>query len=313
MTAAINPYYGGLANHVVNNPTLFGYRMGASFTPDPANDFWWNVVDANGTITVCGEPPGWEGVTWVTPMDTAGGVDGGFAGPASIAPKQLDCNAVIIGGSPQLLRQKLAALRSLLGPRKQFIWEQYDWATGERWGLVCLPTGSFAPTPPSGSQWGGEVCSLAFSVVAASPFKLLSGGPPESLSLQLPVDTVSGRTYAKTYNFNYGATTSPGGQGIAVNQGDSDSWPVFIITGPVQVPQISNDTTSETFYLNANIASGVTVTIDGQTGVVNPANYRLIGDPWNLVPGQNNVRWRETAGSFDPAATLTIQWRSTKE
>lgn len=309
----VNQFYGALAKHVVDNPNLFGYRMGASFTPDPVNDVWWNVVDATGTITVCGEPPGWEGVTWITPMDTAGGVDGGFAGPASIAPKQLDLNAVIIGASPQLLRQKLAALRMLLGPRKQFIWEQYDWATGQRWALICQATGTFSPVPPQGSQWGGEVCSLAFSVIAAQPYKLLSGGVPEQLSLQLPVDVVSGRTYAKTYNFNYGATTSPGGQGIAVNQGDIAAWPVFTITGPVQLPAISNDTTSQTFLVNATIPSGVTITIDGQTGVVTPSNYRLLGDPWNLAPGQNNIRWRETAGSFDPAASLVIQWRSTKE
>lgn len=313
MTAAVNQYYGPMPDYVVDNPNLFGYRMGASYSPDTVNDIWWNVVDSQGTIMVCGEPPGWEGVTWNTPVDTVGGVDGGYAGPSSLAPRQLDLNAMIIGGTPQLLRQKLAALRSLLGPRKQVIWEQYDWATAQRWALVCVPTGSFAPTPPYGSQWGGEACSLAFSLMAASVYKVLSGASPESLSLQLPVDVVSGRTYPKTYPFNYGATTSPGGQGIALNQGDANSYPVFTIVGPVQIPQITNDTTGSTFYVNATIPSGQTVVIDGQTGIVSPSNFRLIGDPWPLVPGQNNVRWRETAGSFDPAASLTIQWRSTKE
>lgn len=313
MTSVINPYYGALAPDVVANPNLFGYRMGASYLPDPVNDIWWNVVDTNGSIMVCGEPPGWEAVTFTTPVDTVGGVDGGYTGPSSLAPRQLDLNAMIVGGSPQLLRRKLAAIRSMLGPRKQLVWEQYDWATGQRWGLVCVPTGTFAPSPPYGSQWGGEACALAFSLLAGNPYKALSGGPPEQVSLQLPVDVVSGRTYAKTYPFNYGATTSPGGQGIATNQGDANAYPVFTIVGPVQVPQISDDTTGSVFYVNATIPAATVVTIDGQTGIVSPSNYRLIGDPWPLVPGQNNIRWRESGGGFNAAASLTLQWRSAKE
>lgn len=310
MTAALNPYVIPPAA-LLADPTRFGYRIGTSFSPS-ASDFWWNAQDAVGNYCLAGEPPGWEAVTYITPIDTAGGVDGGLVGPASLAPRQLDVSGVIVGSSPQQLRIKLAALRSLLAPRTSVVWEQYDWATSQRWAVVCVPTGVLQPTPPIGHQYGGEACSVAFSLLAGWPYKQLSGASPESITMAMPSDMVSGRTYAKHYNFNYGATTSPGGQSTAINQGDAYAYPVFSVAGPVNTPYISNDTLGQTFYLNAAVPFGVTVTIDSRTGVVTPGNYRLIGSPWKLAPGANNVRWRETSGGYDPRASLTIQWRSTR-
>lgn len=304
---AVNPFFQLPATDVTQQ-----YRMGASFIPQP-EDIYWNVTDPDGTVLVCSEPPAWEGLTYVTPIDTVGGRDGGLTGPPSIAPRQLDMSAMIIGATPQLLRQKLAAIRRMLGPRKTVIWEQYDWGTGLTLAMETVATGSFAPDPPYGYQLGGEACTLAFSLLAGTPWKYVSGGAPESLFLNMPADTVSGYTFNYTFPYNFGATVNPGGSGIANNQGDIPAYPVFIITGPINTPMISNDTTGQSFYVNANVPSGVTIVIDSATGVVTPSQYRLLGDPWTLQPGANAVRWRQVTGSFNPAASLTLQWRSTLE
>lgn len=58
------------------------------------------------------------------------------------------------------------------------------------------------------------------------------------------------------------------------------SYPTIIITGPINVPSITNNTTSETIELNYNVAPGEVVTINleyGQKTVTNQLGTNLIG------------------------------------
>jgi len=298
--------------HLPAVPEEGQYRLGDDFVTD-ASDVWLNTTWPDGTQIVVAEPEGWEGLEFITPIDTSGGRDGGLDGPQSIAPRMLPVQGAIVAPDPATLRRAIAAVRRKLGPRKRVVWEQYDFGQERRLAMICRAQGDFRATPVYGTAMGGVATQIRFSLVAANPPYKLSSGPPEFVDIGLPVDSVSGRTYSKTYSYTYGASTNPGGIGQAENTGDVDAWPLFEITGPVNSPIIDNETTGRSFLVVGNIAAGDVVTIDSRTGRVTPANYRLVGRPWVLVPGVNNLRWRASSGSFDPSANLRVIWRSTSE
>jgi tail protein len=288
------------------------YRLGDDFDTLPT-DFWWNTTHDDGTMVACAEPDGWEGVQFVTPIDTAGGRDGGLDGPQSIGPRVLPIQGAMVAADAATLRQKIRTLRAKLGPRKRVVWDQYDFGEGVRMGLVCRAQGDFRATPIMGTEMGGVATEVQFTLVAANPPWKYGTGAAEFIDIGLPVTTVSGRTYNKAYPYNYGDVTNPGGAGTATNHGDIESWPTFEITGPVDNPVITNETTDKAFLVSGIIPAGMTVTIDSRTGNVTPASYRLVGRPWSLVPGPNFIRWRASSGSFDPNANLRVLWRSTWE
>jgi hypothetical protein len=288
------------------------YRLGDDFTTDPS-DVWLNTQWDDGMLIVAAEPEGWEGLEFVTPIDTAGSRDGGLDGPQSIAPRQLPIQGAMVAPDAATLRRGIAAIRRKLGPRKRVVWEQHDFGQGRRLAMICRAQGDFRATPEYGTAMGGVASRFQFTLVAANPPYKLSSGAPEFVNIGLPVDLVSGRTYSKTYSYTYGASTNPGGIGQAENTGDVDAWPLFEVTGPVNSPIIENTTTGRSFLVSGVIPAGVTVTIDSRTGRVTPASYRLVGRPWVLAPGVNNLRWRASSGSFDPSANLRVIWRSTSE
>lgn len=288
------------------------YRLGDGFS-ELSDDFWWNAEHDDGTLTACDEPEGWEGVEFITPIDTAGGRDGGLDGPQSIGPRVLPIQGMLVAPDAGTLRTKIRVLRAKLGPRKRVVWDQYDFGARRRMGMVCRSQGDFRATPVPGNQLGGVATLVKFTLVAANPPWKMSTGAAEFVDIGLPSGAVTGRTYNKTYNYTYGAVTNPGGSALAVNAGDVDAWPTFTITGPVDSPIITNETTGDVFMVVGTIAAASVVTIDARTGVVSPASTRLVDRPWKLVPGGNTVRWRANSGSFDPNANLRVSWRSTWE
>lgn len=288
------------------------YRMGPLFTPS-ASDFIYNTRHADGTYTICKDPDGWHGLEFNTPIDLAGGRAGGLIGPQSIGVRTIDVAALIVAPTPQLLWQKIAAVRSILAAKQPVIWEQYDFGVSLTLALIMRPTGKLVPSPAFSHQAGGLAATITYSLVAATPWKYLSGsGENASVGLVNPA-LVTGRTYDKTYSYTYGASGNPGGVMQVTNQGDSPAYPVFTITGPVNFPTVVNVTTGQQFQVNAAIAAGSTVVIDANTGSVSPANIRLIGRPFVLAPGVNTIRWTDSLAAFDPAASLRLDWRSTFE
>lgn len=294
------------------------YRMGPLFTESAGIDFWWNTQLADGSYTVCGEPVGWESVSYILPLDQVGGRDGAHTGPQSVGPKELECSALVVAPNAQVLRSLLARIRRLFGPqgvsgvRQPIIWEQHDWATGLRLALVTRPSGLFSPVVVPGHVRGGNAVKIDFTLIAANPPLKYQSGAAQFAETGLPDPSLlSGRTYDKTYNWTYGAGVNPGGELIATNNGDSLAWPVFTVTGPANSPIITNATTGRTFQILYNIAAGEQVVVNSTTGQVTPASVRLSGRPFPLVDGPNIIRWRVPIGSYDPNARLRLEWRST--
>lgn len=290
-------------------PSSGQYRMGPLFTAS-ASDYIYNTRRADGTYTICKDPDV-HGLDFITPIDQAGGRDGGLIGPQSIGPRTVPVDAMLMAPTPQLLWQNIAAIRSILATKQPVIWEWYDFGYGLTLALITRPTGKFQVTTVFSHQAGGLAATVSYSLVAASPWKYLSGsGESASVGLVNPA-LITGRTYDKTYSYTYGSATNPGGVMVVTNQGDSPAYPVFTITGPVNFPTVTDVTTGQAFQVNAVVAAGSTVVIDSNTGSVSPGNIRLIGRPFALAPGANTIRWTDSAAAYDPAASLRLDWRST--
>jgi hypothetical protein len=297
--------------HLPYVPPEGRYRLGSDFTDNDA-DFWFNTTHEDGTHIAASEPEGWEGLDYITPIDTVGGRNGGLDGPQSIGPRVLPVQFSMVAADGATLRRRIRALRDVLR-HGRVVWDQYDFGEGVRMGLICRPVGPLRATPEYGTDYGGVAVEALFTLTAANPPWKFATGLPEFIDIGLPVDVVSGRTYSKTYSYNYGSVLNPGGIGQAVNRGDRPAFPVFEITGPVNSPIITNESTGRAFVVLGTIGPGETVRIDSRNGNVTPANYSLGGRPWQLVPGANNVRWRASSGSFNPSANLRVIWRSTWE
>lgn len=308
MTASLGSIYA----HLPDVPAEGQYRMGSTLG-GASDDLWFNTTLDDGTRIAAGEPTGWEGLEFITPIDQVGGRDGGLVGPSSVGPRVLPVQGLMVAPDAPSLRRQIRSLRSRLGPRKTVVWDQYDFGVGVRMGLVCRPQGDFVATPVKGHQRGGVAVAFSFTLVAANPPWKFGTGAALQSCMGLPASTVSGRTYSKTYPWNYGASTNPGGEMTVINDGDIDAYPVFTITGAVDSPVITNETTGGGFVLTSTLLSGQTVQIDGRTGVITPSQYRIAGRPFPLVPGANTIRWRATSGMFTPDATLCLTWRPTWE
>lgn len=283
--------------------------MGPLFTPS-AQDFVFNAWHSDGTRALCKDPDV-NGLDFITPIDQAGGRDGGLIGPQSIGPRTIPVDALVVAPTPQILWQKLAAVRAILAAKQPVIWEYYEFGFGLTVALITRPTGKFQVTTVFSHKPGGLAATISYSLVAATPWKYLSGtGETASVGLVNPA-LITGRTYDKTYSYNYGSGTNPGGVMVVNNQGDSPAYPVFTITGPVNFPTVVNVTTGQQFQVNAVVAAATVVTVDASTGSVSPSNLRLIGRPFTLAPGPNTIRWTDSAAAYDPAATLRLDWRST--
>jgi hypothetical protein len=290
------------------------YRMGPAFEETEGVDFWWNTEHEDGTFTLAEEPTGWEGLEYIAPIDQVGGRDGGLVGPASIAPRLLNVNAMISADNEMIMRQKIAAVRRILGPqslrgaRQPVIWEQYAAGHGERLAMITRPTGQFVPLV----AWGGTVATFQFTLVAANPTWKYLSGPYETDSVGLTdPGLLSGRAYNKTYDYTYGTSTNPGGEMVVFNRGDLEAYPVFTIDGYAHMPTIINVTTGQQFKVVADLDVGDRVVINSRTGSVTPSTVALVGRPFTLAPGANTIRWRTFADVFDPNARLRLDWRST--
>lgn len=292
-------------------------RMGPLLTESPGIDFWWNTQHPNGTHTVA-DAEGWQSQEFITPIDQVGGRDGGVLGPPSIAPKTLNVNGMLSAPTPQALHETIERLRYVLGPQTQsgtrgpVVWEQHDYRTGVRLGLSTRPVGLFDPVVASGHVPGGYVAQVRFSLVAANPTWKFKAGPMETASAPLLNPALlGGRTYDKSYNWNYGASSSPGGELIANNSGSLEAYPTFTVRGPAVNPIVTNATTGQAFQILATLSATDTVTIDARSGTITPGTVRITGAPFTLAPGPNTIRWRSVDDVYYPGALLTVQWYST--
>lgn len=127
----------------------------------------------------------------------------------------------------------------------------------------------------------------------------------------------SGRSFPETGDITYGIST-PSGQILVTNAGNTTSYPVFTIYGPGNFPALTNATSGYTLFFTGTLGSGEYLTIDTnplrRTVTLNgsASAYRRLrfadSTWWGLVPGINDVRLSFAA--FDTGAAMGIAWRN---
>ena len=99
----------------------------------------------------------------------------------------------------------------------------------------------------------------------------------------------------------------------AVNQGESFAYPIITITGVVQNPVITNETTGELFKVNITTSSTDTIVIDMrmQSTTLNGGNINALVDVtssyFTLKPGDNMLLFNTDAGD----GFATVEWFAT--
>lgn len=134
-------------------------------------------------------------------------------------------------------------------------------------------------------------------------------------STGLPAPAASGLAFPLAFPLDFGPGTS-GGEIIVTNDGAAATWPVFIITGPVTGPVITNLDTGQRLQFDGDftVASGQELVIDtdARTALIGGVTRRgeLATAQWFPINAGSSVRIGFTASSYDVSAQLQIQWRA---
>ncbi|WP_435865074.1 phage distal tail protein [Streptomyces spectabilis] len=168
--------------------------------------------------------------------------------------------------------------------------------------------GRVTGTPPAGAtvvrpimQWA-SVPSPA--TVAVGPSRLLIPG-------------LGAEGLAEPYDFG-----PPGSTGAltATNSGGAPAHPLIEFRGPVSMPSLTNITSGDVLEYDLDLAEGDVLTVDTAEGTVtlNATTSRLYTATARSVPegsfvispGSADMAFRAAPGSSDPAASVTVRWRS---
>ncbi|MGA5084098.1 phage distal tail protein [Streptomyces pseudogriseolus] len=114
----------------------------------------------------------------------------------------------------------------------------------------------------------------------------------------------------------------PGSTGAltAVTVGDAPTHPVVEFRGPVTRPALTNLATGDVLEYDMPLAADDVLTVDTRAGTVtlNGTASRIYTvtsrsvpeQTFTLAPGTTNLTFRAAPGSNDPAASVTLRWRS---
>lgn len=126
-------------------------------------------------------------------------------------------------------------------------------------------------------------------------------GHSERIPLRfLAVDPFWKTSTATNNTLSFGTSIPSAATTVVTNTGDANAWPTITVTGPGQILQIKNTTTSKTLALGFTLAAGEVVTFDLRPGyktVTSSVNGNMMayvpvpGDlaTWYLAPGSNNI------------------------
>ena len=166
------------------------------------------------------------------------------------------------------------------------------------------------PMPSPMIEWGVSLFCADPRLYAAT----------ESSGSYDPTDAGSGGLdFPLVFPLDFDASATAGHLTVD-NEGNIDTPPVFVITGPVTNPILDNDTTGESIYtqscglsssdyLTIDVANR-TVTLNGSTSRPDLLDASLT--TWfNLVPGVNQLRLRGSSMSTG-ATQLAVSFRSAR-
>ncbi|WP_346012327.1 hypothetical protein [Streptomyces sp. SID3343] len=128
----------------------------------------------------------------------------------------------------------------------------------------------------------------------------------------------SGLTFPLTWPLDWGTPAVPGSVDV-VNAGTAPSSPTIEFRGPTDRPSCVRLSDGARLEYDVTLAASETLTIDTAAGSVllngadrlYTATARSVPEEWFVLePGSTDLAYRAAPGSTDPAATMTVRWRS---
>lgn len=167
---------------------------------------------------------------------------------------------------------------------------------------------------PADRTYAAQTVQGALQWVATDP-RLYGAGAALTATVGLPLAGSGGLVFPLVFPLVFGAGAAIPDM-VATNTGTLTTWPVITITGPVTGPIITNVTTGQILAFNPTfvVPAGQTLTVDtdARTVTLTGVNRRdqLVTASWfGLAAGVSTHLRFTSAGSYDPAATLTATWR----
>ncbi|MFE3197159.1 phage distal tail protein [Embleya sp. NPDC059237] len=127
-----------------------------------------------------------------------------------------------------------------------------------------------------------------------------------------------GLTFPLTFPLDWG-TPAVSGTLTAVNSGYAPTSPVVEFVGPVDTPAMVRMSDGVRLEYDLVLGAGETLTVDTRSQSVRlagadrlyAATSRSVPEEWfRLEPGATDLAFRAASGSTDPAASMTVRWRS---
>jgi hypothetical protein len=117
----------------------------------------------------------------------------------------------------------------------------------------------------------------------------------------------------------FGEPGSTGALSVA-NTGNAPAHPIVEFRGPVDRPSLTNVATGDVLEYDLPLAAGDVLAVDTRAGTVvlngtasrlDRATSRSVPEQtFTLAPGTTDYVFRAAPGSTDPAASVTVRWRS---
>lgn len=191
----------------------------------------------------------------------------------------------------------------------EFLWP-VGYGMGERVVFGYMRTATVLIGPEEGQGW------VQHRLVMMCDDPLVYSAEQSSVGLGLEQES-DGVEFDMVAPITFGVSASPG-TAVAVNEGNSNTFPTIQILGPVTNPIVLNETYDEAIRINLTVAPGDSLSIDMQSRSVllnGTASRRFAVSNtstfWALRPGVNQLRF--IASGYDSDALATVSWRSAWE
>lgn len=268
-----------------------------------------------------GTPYRWQQITgWeeLPALDSGtvprAGAHGAFPGRLLAQSRTIGLDGLIVRAPRDRIGSVVGALNAATVPavdERPFV----AWLD-ERGPLLAYARATRRAVPAGKGYRLGVITGAAVQFEAADPrrYSLVE----RSSTATLPMDE-PGLTWPLGWPLNFGAVGSTGGLS-ATNQGDADTHPVVTFRGPLTRPSLTNVATGDVLEYDLPLSAtdrlvidtcAGTVTLNGTASRIYTATSRSVPEQtYTLPPGTSDFLFRAAPGPVDPAASVTVRFRS---
>lgn len=264
------------------------------------------AVDSSGVAWFLQEMQGWDSPEVRADLQQREGDHGAWAGPVYLGERPITLAGTVVAqdrAALDIAREQLLAAVSLTDTPLVVYEAQAKQSMVHRSGKPL---------------WAYVTDRLAtYSVLVTAQDPRRYEATAQSGATSLP-STTGGRPTPYTVPYTLTSTTVSG-EIDAQNVGSFETRPVIIIDGPVSQPQVLAqlpDGSVQPMNYSQDLALGDELVIDVDAksvvlnGVVSRRRFLSLPLGWPVIPAGQLIVFRFAAAVYDPAAALTVQWRS---